>query len=160
MQTYHMRRQDREIKDPSLLSDVLQQGKFIVLALSHLDVPYIVTLNYGYDHAQNTVYFHCAKEGLKLQYIDSNPKVCATVILDKGYIQSECAHPFTTVVIRGVIERVDDTAVKKHGMMTILNHLESNPTTIAEQKLHNDKIYDDICILKMVIKDISGKTGR
>ena len=38
-----MRRTDREIKDLVQLSDILHQGKFMVLALSHLDEPYIVT---------------------------------------------------------------------------------------------------------------------
>lgn len=160
MQKYHMRRHDREIKDSVQLSNILRQGKYMVLALAHLDDPYIVTLSYGYDHMRNLIYFHCAKDGLKLQYISCNPKVCATVILDKGYVHNECGHEFTTVVLRGIIEIVEEVEDKKHGMLTILNHLEANPTAVAEKALQNDQAYEKICILKMNIKDISGKAGR
>lgn len=155
-----MRRTDREIKDLVQLSDILHQGKFMVLALSHLDEPYIVTLSYGYDGKHNHVYFHCAKEGLKLQYIAANPRACATVILDKGYIQDECAHPFTTLVLRGSIEMVDDVEEKKHGVSIVLNHLESNPTVIAKRVLQNDQVFEKICVLRMTIEEISGKAGR
>ena len=160
MQKYHMRRTDREIKDPVQLSNILHQGKFMVLALTHLNEPYIVTLSYGYDEKQNHVYFHCAKEGLKLQYIAANPRACATVIIDKGYIQEECAHPFTTLVLRGSIEMVDDVEDKKHGISLILNHLEANPTAISKKVLQNDQVYEKICVLRMTVEDISGKAGK
>ena len=160
MQKYHMRRTDREIKEPVQLSDILHQGKFMVLALTHLDEPYIVTLSYGYDEKQNHVYFHCAKEGLKLRYIEANPRVCATVILEKGYIQDECAHPFTTMVLRGSIEMIDEVEDKKYGVSVILNHLEPNPAAISKRVLQNDQVFEKICVLRMTIEEISGKAGK
>lgn len=160
MLKYHMRRQDREIKDPAQLFDMLRQGKFMVLALTHLDNPYIVTLSYGYNPEQNLVYFHCANEGLKLQYIAANPQVCATVIFDKGYVQNECGHEFTTLVLRGCIEIVDSLEDKKQGMLTLLNQLEADPNTLSAKMLQNDQVYEKICILKMTINEISGKIGR
>ena len=47
--------------------------------------PYVVTMNYGYDRGGRALYFHCAKEGLKTDFVRENPNVCATVIEDLGY---------------------------------------------------------------------------
>jgi nitroimidazol reductase NimA-like FMN-containing flavoprotein (pyridoxamine 5'-phosphate oxidase superfamily) len=46
----------------------------------------IVTLSYGYDSEKKTLYFHSAKKGLNWDFINSNKRVCATVIEDGGYI--------------------------------------------------------------------------
>lgn len=56
-----MRRKDKEITDPRKIEAVLKKAAIIHIALLDGDRPYIVPLNYGY--AENTIYFHCAREG-------------------------------------------------------------------------------------------------
>ncbi len=67
--SYHIRRKDREIIDQSELNQIIARNKYATLALCHNNEPYIVTLTYGYDKNTKTLYFHCSKEGLKLDFI-------------------------------------------------------------------------------------------
>lgn len=160
MEKYHMRREDREIKDKFEIEDILYKGKYITLALCIENEPYIVTLSYGYKKENNAIYLHAAKEGLKHEFIRSNPRVCATIIEDNGYIQNECGHEYRSLVIRGTISYVEQLDEKKQGMEVILKHLEDEPSIIKERSLKNDAVYNNILILKLDIKEITGKKGR
>jgi nitroimidazol reductase NimA-like FMN-containing flavoprotein (pyridoxamine 5'-phosphate oxidase superfamily) len=117
-------------------------------------------LSYGYDELKNTLYFHCAKQGLKLDFILRNPKVCATVIEDGGYVQNECAHNYKTAVFWGEMEVVADMDEKKHGMMVLLNHLENSQEVVDEKLSKSDTYYDKMEILKLEIIQIHAKAGR
>jgi nitroimidazol reductase NimA-like FMN-containing flavoprotein (pyridoxamine 5'-phosphate oxidase superfamily) len=86
---YHMRRGEREIKEWTVNEEILRKGKFATLALCRNNEPYIVTLSYGYESATQSLYFHCAKDGLKTEFVTGNPNICATIIQDIGYVQNE-----------------------------------------------------------------------
>ncbi len=94
-------RPNRELKDQSSIDKILHEGKFAVISMCRNNEPYIVSLSYGYDSENKSLYFHCAPQGLKLDFLKFNEKVCATVIKDKGYIRNECGHKFESVVFLG-----------------------------------------------------------
>ena len=155
-----MRRQDRELKKREEIDEILTKGKFVVLSLCQNNEPYIVTLSYGYDQSQKCLYLHCANEGVKLDFIRRNSSVCATVIIDKGYVHNECGHEYETVVLRGNLELVNTLEGKQLGIDTILHHLEANPQPIMQKALKTDDVYKTITVLKLVISEVSGKKGR
>jgi nitroimidazol reductase NimA-like FMN-containing flavoprotein (pyridoxamine 5'-phosphate oxidase superfamily) len=109
---YHMRKKEREIKKTGDLVDILRDGKYTTVAMCRNDEPYVVTLSYGFDEAENILYFHCAQKGLKLEFLNDNPEVCATVIQDKGYKKGKCAHAYRSVVFWGKMTVVDDLEEK------------------------------------------------
>ncbi len=87
MEKYHLHnRTERELKDEAEIKAILNKGKFTVISMCRNNEPYIVSLSYGYDVKNNSLYFHCSRKGLKLEFIRENPKVCATVIEDGGYV--------------------------------------------------------------------------
>lgn len=116
MNKYHMRRSDRRIKDGTIIEEIIRSGKYAVIAMCEKNNPYIVTLSYGYDKENNCLYFHCAKKGRKIDCINENSRVCATIIDDGGYLQNECAHRYSTVVISGDLITVESLQEKQHGM--------------------------------------------
>jgi len=69
-----MRRVDKEISDTSMIQSILADAFVCRLAMAENNVPYIVPMNFGYEG--NTLYFHCAMEGRKLDIITRNPVVC------------------------------------------------------------------------------------
>jgi nitroimidazol reductase NimA-like FMN-containing flavoprotein (pyridoxamine 5'-phosphate oxidase superfamily) len=157
---YHMRLTDREITDHSEIADVLRNGKYAVVSMCRDNEPYIVTMNYGYDEARDALFFHCARKGLKLAFLTQNPAVCGTVIEDRGYVSGECAHAYRTVVFWGemhVLERLED---KKHALEVMLDHLEDDPDEVRRKTLKDDKAYERVGILRLDIREISGKQGR
>jgi nitroimidazol reductase NimA-like FMN-containing flavoprotein (pyridoxamine 5'-phosphate oxidase superfamily) len=122
--------------------------------------PYIVTLSYGFDVKEKVLYFHCALNGLKLDFINYNEKVCATVIEDGGYVTGECAHEYKTAVFSGNMNIVNDLEEKMHGMRILLNHLEKEDAVVKEKMLKSESFYSKMNILKLDIKQIHAKAGR
>ena len=161
MKQYHLHnRPNRELTDKSDIDKILNEGKFAVISMCRDNEPYIVTLSYGYDSESETLYFHCAKNGLKLDFLNSNKNVCATVIKDKGYLMNECEHEYETVVFWGDMQIVDILHEKKHGMSILLHHLEEDDSVIKEKQLKSDDYYSKMEILKLNIVQIHGKAGR
>lgn len=161
MKQYHLHnRPNRELTDKSDIDRILKEGKFAVISMCRDNEPYVVSLSYGYDSANETLYFHCAKKGLKLDFLDSNKNVCATVIKDKGYVIDECGHEYESVVFWGAMEIVNDLQDKKNGMCILLHHLEEKDSIIKDKLLKSDEFYSKVEILKLRIKQIHGKAGR
>jgi nitroimidazol reductase NimA-like FMN-containing flavoprotein (pyridoxamine 5'-phosphate oxidase superfamily) len=161
MQKYHLHnRPNREITKESEITEILRNGKYTVISMCRDNEPYIVTLSYGYDSENNSLYFHCSPKGLKLDFININPQVCATVIEDGGYAVDECGHNYRTTVFWGKIVKVTNLDVKKHGMKILLNHLENKIEIIKEKLLKSDDFYSKMEILRLDIIHIHGKAGR
>jgi uncharacterized protein len=160
MKQYHMQKREREITDQKELLDVLKNGKYAMIAMCRDNEPYVVTLSYGFDSHNNTLYLHSAAKGLKLAFMEDNPAVCATVIEDRGYLHDECAHAYRSVVFWGTMSAVESLEEKKYGMEMMMNHLEEHPEPIRERALKNDRVYESFFVLKIEISRMTGKQGR
>jgi len=157
---YHMRRSEREITDWAVMEDILNKGKYATIGLCRRNEPYIVTLSYGYESTARSLYFHCAKHGLKSEFLAENPVVAATVIQDLGYIQSKCKQRYRSVVIRGEIEILTIEAEKQKGIDILLNHLEENPDIVRAAACHTPEQFRDVQIWRLKIGEITGKEGE
>lgn len=161
MQQYHLHnRPNREIKSDSEIDEILKNGKFAVISMCRDNEPYIVTLSYGFDSDSKSLYFHCAPQGLKLDFIGVNSQVCATVVEDGGYVTYECGHNYRTVVFWGIMTIVRELDEKIHGMSVLLNHLESDNVVIKDKLLKSNDYYSKMVVLKLDITQIHGKEGR
>ena len=154
-----MRRIEKEISDRESLIKILTGGKYTVISMCKENEVYLVTLSYGYDESKNALYFHCAKEGQKLDFIKSNPFVCGTVIEDNGY-EEECGQTYRSVVFRGKMVIVEDLQEKKIGFNVLLNQLENDPNTTKNKFLNKDETYENLGMLRLDINEISGKEEK
>ena len=75
-----MRRQEREIRDEAEIQEILEKGLVCRLGLYDGQYPYVVPLNYGYRNG--CIYFHCAREGRKIDILKKNDRVCIEVDID------------------------------------------------------------------------------
>ncbi len=158
MKQHHLQnRANQEITSKQEILGILKRGKYAVISMCSDNEPYIVSLSYGYDAETNSLYFHCAKKGLKLDIIRANPLVCATVIEDRGYIMESCDHAYKTIVFWGKMEILDNLDRKKHGMQMLLNHLEEKQSVIEKFMIKSD--YATMEILRLDIDHIHGKKG-
>jgi hypothetical protein len=161
MQQYHLQnRPNRELKQESEINNILINGKFAVIAMCRDNEPYVVTLSYGYDVEKKSLYFHCAPQGLKLDFLRSNKHVCATVIDDGGYIPGACEHEYQSVVFWGDMQIVSDLEEKKHGMRILLHHLEDDDVVVREKMLKSENYYSKMELIRLDIEQIHGKAGR
>jgi nitroimidazol reductase NimA-like FMN-containing flavoprotein (pyridoxamine 5'-phosphate oxidase superfamily) len=160
MPRFHVRRQDRELTDPSDLASVLKRGRFATISMCHDGEPYLVTLSYGYDEAQRAMFFHVAPEGRKLDALKADSRVCATVIVDGGYDQGRCKHRYESVVLTGTMAPVADLDAARAGMRILLEHLEDDPAAVwGKNRLDADATYDRMRVLRLDIDEMTGKAG-
>ena len=159
MTKYHMRRVEKEISEKQELIEILNNGKYTIISMCKQNEAYLVTLSYGYDKIKNSLYFHCAKDGQKIDFIKFNPNVCGTVIEDNGY-EDGCGQAYRSVVFKGNMFIVEDILEKKYGFSILINHLEKDPKATIKKFLKNDEIYENTGMLRLDIKEISGKEEK
>lgn len=157
MEKYHPRNSTREILDKNEIEGILKQGTYAVIALSSNDMPYIVTLSYGYDQKNNCLYFHGGSEGHKTDVIRKNPNACATIIKDNGYLDEQCDHDYETLVIRGKIDILSGLEDKKKGLEVIFNHLSSDPEAIKARIFGNTELLAKVTVMRLNMDSIIGK---
>jgi len=64
-----IRRKEKEIKNKDEMIEILKKTKYLTIAMCQDNIPYLVTLTHGYDIKKNTIYFHCAREGKKIDIL-------------------------------------------------------------------------------------------
>lgn len=160
MTRYHMRRADREITEVPEIDSILARGRYVTFALVDDGAPYVVTLSYGYDPAVRRMYFHVAHEGRKLDIISRDPRATGTVVVDHGYRQGACAHPFESVVIEGTFRIAHAEDEKRHAIETLVRHLEDEPDAYWDSRLWSlDDRITGFTALVFEIETMSAKRG-
>ena len=157
MGEYHIRRRDREISDKEVVLGIMKSVKYLVVAMADGDGPYLVTLSCGYSEEENAFYFHCAKEGRKLDIIAENPDVCATAIEDHGYVKGDCSHKYRSLVIYGKMTRVDDLDGMKRGIRVMFRQLEGEGEEIYSGFIKKDADFHNVAILKLQVEKLDAK---
>jgi hypothetical protein len=161
MARYHLRRVDREITDPAEVAAVLRNGTFTTIAMCQDGEPYLVTLSYGFDEERGALYFHMSTTGRKLDALAADPRVCATVINDRGYQHGECKHLYDSVVLTGRMSLVTDPDEARHGMQVLIGHLEDDPEDVWERKaLDREETWRRLGVARLDIEEITGKASH
>lgn len=119
-----MRHAEREITDNDEIDDVIMKAEVCRLAVIDEGEPYIVPLNFGYQ--RGTFYFHCAREGRKLDILRRNPRVCFELESDVHLIRGEKAcqwsSSFRSVIGWGEATILMDEEEVKEGLKVIMDH--------------------------------------
>jgi nitroimidazol reductase NimA-like FMN-containing flavoprotein (pyridoxamine 5'-phosphate oxidase superfamily) len=158
MTSYHLRRSEKAIETDKEMVEVILGQKYMTLAMSKENQPYLVTVNYYFDKESNSVYFHCAKEGKKFDYLNSNPVVWGQVLEDNGYIQGKCDHAYRTVQFRGRAEFIEYIDEKIEILTKMMEQLEDEVTEDRKNNIKNKNI-KDTGICKISIEGMSGKVN-
>ena len=128
--SFHVRRNDREITDCKELRQVLKSTKYVTVALCLQNEPYLISLSHGYDEDKNCIYFHCAAEGKKLEFLKVNSRVWGQALLDFG-VTEDCDYAYTSVHFSGKMSLIEDLVEKRHAMEVLVRQVSLNP----EEKL-------------------------
>ncbi|MHA1969695.1 MAG: pyridoxamine 5'-phosphate oxidase family protein [Candidatus Hodarchaeales archaeon] len=154
-----IRRKEKTIKDLDKIKDILIRTKYVTIAMSKSNSPYLVTLSHGYDKDKNCIYFHCASEGKKIEYLSDNNIIWGQAIDDLGYLDGKCNHAFKTAQFRGKVIFIDDYNEKKTALTIMINQLENNPEDILEKQLERESSISKVTIGRIDIEDLSGKVN-
>lgn len=159
VEKYHMRRGDKEIKDRAKLEKILRETNFVTLALAKGNEPYIVALSHSYDGEAECLYFHCAAEGKKLDYMRANPVVWGQALIDHGYHEGQCSHLYVSAVFRGRVEWVEHIEEKRRVLTHMIEHQDGNPSALMPRLtgLESGGALDKTVVGRIVIEELTGK---
>lgn len=152
-----MRRKDREIEQITEIEEIINKADVCRIALVDKDMPYIVTLNFGYKKGNPSVlYFHCANEGRKIDIIEKNNNVCFQMDVDHELITAKRACGFTmnfkSIIGYGKIYKLLSKEEKIDGLNCIMKQY-----TGKDKYEYEDVMLDKTTVLKLEITDIKGK---
>jgi len=150
-----VRRQDREIDDTESFS-ILTEGEYGILSIAATENEgYGIPLNYVLWN--NSIYFHCALEGSKLNFIKANNKVSFCVVGKSEILPSEFGTKYESVIISGKAVEVDSDE-KKEALLQIVKKYSSD--FIQEGVKYIDKFFDKTKIIKIPIEHMTGKSRK
>ena len=132
---HSLRRRDKELKNEDELKAILSETKYVTVAMSLDDWPYLVTLSHGYDAERNCIYFHCAREGKKVDVLRTNPRVWGQAMVDNSYQQGFCDHLYKTLQFRGTVIFVEDQTEKEYALRVMIRHLDEDPEKIIVEQI-------------------------
>jgi nitroimidazol reductase NimA-like FMN-containing flavoprotein (pyridoxamine 5'-phosphate oxidase superfamily) len=157
MRSYHaLRRKEQEIENAVELEAILAQTQYVTVAMCRGDEPYLVTLSHGYDREKNAIYFHCACEGKKIDFLKANNRVWGQAFVDRGYVQGECDHLFSSVQFAGRVTFVSDETEKRRALEIMVRQLEREPEPVMAAKVTRARI-GKTNIGRIDIEFLSGK---
>lgn len=150
-----MRRQDRQITQQESI-EILQKGEYGILSMcTPTNEGYGIPLNYAYDG--NNLYFHCAKEGSKLDYLRNNPKVSFCVVGETKVMPSQFGTLYESVIVSGYTSEVEGTE-KNEALKQLIEKYSGN--FIKEGKEYIEKLIEKVTVIKLTIESLNGKARK
>ena len=149
-----MRRQNQAMAQEQNIA-VLEKGKTGVLAVNgDGGYPYAVPLNYAY--ADNRIYFHCAREGHKLDAIRSCGKVSFCVIDADEVVKDTLSTDYRSVIVFGCAREIESRE-EKIGILRLIGEKYDVNRTNLEKELAEDGLP---AVVAIEIEHISGKQAK
>lgn len=155
-----MRRRDREISGKAVFMEILEAASVCRVAIQSDKTPYIVPLNYGFIWDEKLViYFHCAREGRKLDLIEKNNAVGFE--LDTGHElitggrACDWGMKYKSIIGSGKVIRIEDRDEKRKALDLIMRHYGFEETPV-----YADEIFGNTVLLKLIVEELTGKEKK
>ncbi len=148
-----MRKSRNEITDRAELEQVLARAEVLFLALHDTPAPYVIPLNFAY--ADGVLWFHCAREGTKLDLIRRDPRVGFSAVADARIVPGAAACDYAacgrSVVGRGTARVVTDPEERRHGLDALMRHYG------MERPAYRPDSLERACVLRIDVEELRGK---
>ncbi|NRT77824.1 pyridoxamine 5'-phosphate oxidase family protein [Clostridium beijerinckii] len=147
-----MRRKDRELKEDEI-TEILKNNSYGTLStISENGYPYGLPISYVFYN--NSIYFHCAIKGHKLDNILNNDKVSFCVVGETCVLPNEFSTKYESVIVFGRASEASDDE-KDMVLLEVLN--KYSPDFIEQGKEYIKKAGEATRVIKISIEHISGK---
>lgn len=134
--------------------EILALASSGVLAVSgDDDYPYAVPLSYVYHDGK--IFFHCAKEGHKIDAIRRNPKASFCVIYQDDVVPEKYTTYFKSVIVFGRARILDKDEILP--AITLLAKKYYPSDSEENRSYYIEKEFDALCMIELDAEHISGK---
>ena len=148
-------RRSRQALGIDACKEVLSRGTSGVLALlGDGGWPYAVPMSYAFDGEK--LYFHCAREGHKLDAIRREARASFCVVDRDEVVPEEYTTYFRSVIAFGRVRVIEDEAQKRDAVELLARRY--SPQDSAENRHRAiEREWAGLCMLEMDIEHMSGK---
>lgn len=151
-------RRMKQLLSPEESKNILLRGTSGVLSLLGDDgYPYGVPLSYVYD--EGNLYFHCAKEGHKIDAIRKESKASFCVIDQDQVVPQRYTTYFRSVIAFGRIAIVNDLDEMEHAIEKLAIRYAPMDSVSHREKIIAQE-WNSLCVLKMDIELMTGKEAK
>lgn len=151
-----MRRKDREISADEALIVADKCEWAVVSMITPENEPYCVAVTIA--RIDNSLYFHCAKEGKKVECLRNEPKVCVLCIGDTCIQSDKFTTLYESAIIKGTAHEITEDYEKIEALRAIcLRHTPDNMSQFDEAIEHS---LSRTAIWRIDIEQITGKAKR
>jgi len=152
-----LRKKEREVKEPEAVARVIQNAKVLRVGMCIGDEPYVVPVCFGFLH--NALYFHCAPEGKKLDFLRENGKVCFELEDEAAIVQGEeaCGWSirYTSIIGMGIATILEEKEQKVKGLDSIMKHYG------GKGPFHyRDEALAEAVVVRIEVLELSCKTSH
>ncbi len=149
-----MRRADREIKDREELRAIMEAVQVCRIGMCDEGGPYVVPMNFGLG--ENCLYFHCAREGRKIDILRKNGRVCFEMDIlhevRREALRCGCTASFDSIIGFGRAVILEDSGERKAALDRIMAHYGSEgPFDYAGE------YFAKTAIIRIDIEEMTGK---
>ena len=141
------------ISDRRQIEDILSKAKFIRIALSDDETPYIVPMSFGYK--ENAIYLHSSQQGRKIEILKRIPgSVLAAAETELITPDDPCKYNvrYRSVIGHGQAKFLEDYDEKVRGLTVLSEHYGmEGPFEFEEWKVNR------LCVIKIEIERMTGK---
>lgn len=150
-----MRKSEREIRELQDIFALVGRCQTVRMGMYDGEYPYVVPLSFGYEEKEDTlvVYFHCAREGKKLDLLARDARVCLEWDVLHGYVETghSVTADYESVIAFGTAARCEGEE-RVHGIRLLLGH-----TGFAQYSAEACAALPVVEVYRVVCERITGK---
>lgn len=151
-----MRRKDREMS-AEFAWEVIDRSEYLTIAMvDENGMPYCVpvtTIRIG-----ETLYFHCAKAGRKIDILRQNPRVCVSCVGNTNIMKDQFTTEFESAVLFGTASEVTDQAEMIEALRALCGH--HVPTNMHNFDMEIARSLPRTAMWRIDVESITGKRKK
>lgn len=148
-----MRKKEREISLEEA-QRILNENNYGVLSTINIDNGYPYGVPISYSYINNEIYFHSAREGLKVESFSKDSRVCFTVIGKTEILPEKFSTKYESTIVYGkLIELTEEE--KEKALFELIKKYSAD--FLEEGKAYIERSGARTKVYKIKIEHISGK---
>lgn len=151
-----IRRKDR-IWDNESARELLEKSEYGILSVCAPEgYGYGIPLNYILEG--DSLYFHCAPEGHKLDAVRTNDRVSFCVVGNTQVIPGKFTTNYASVIVFGHMTIVENDEERLHALRLLVGKYSADFREVSERYIAGS--FGRTAILRLDIEHLSGKTKK
>ena len=148
-----MRRYKQELLQEECQDILTHEPRGVLSVLGDDGYPYGMVMNHWYNAEDGKLYFHCAKEGHKIDAIKAHDKV-SYCVHDEGYRnEGEWPLHIKSVIVFGRIRIIKDEAKMREICTNLYRKFSDDEEALEEELVHLKRV---MC-LEITVEHMTGK---